>query len=164
VFIFAINTVFRTSDHARHPVMSALAGKGEHVWTYVNLTPENVWFCASFIVRKSDRCAWPETMLLSSVEQVVEVCRDFKELIEASRLMLVSPSQLNKTDDWQMEPLREIWCGRDPDHGDKVFVYTLVSGRQYIDSIRAVEYAELQDLERVVSIMEYEQAAGAVNS
>lgn len=148
--------MFRTSDHARHPVMSALAGKGEHVWTYVNLTHESVWFCASYIVRKSDTSAWPETVLLSSAEQVSEVCRNFRELIELTRLMLVSPSRMNKSDDWHMEPLREIWCGRDPVHGDKIFVYTLADGRNYVDSIRPVECSELQDLECVVSIGEWE--------
>lgn len=136
--------------------MSALAGKGEHVWTYVNLTHETVWFCASFVVRKSDTCAWPETMLLSSVEQVAEVCRSFRELIEVTRLMLISPGRMNETEDWRMEPLREIWCGRDPGHGDKVFVYTLVDGRHYVDSIRAVECSELLDLECVVSVRERE--------
>lgn len=144
--------------------MSALAGKGEHVWTYVNLTHETVWFCASFVVRKSDTCAWPETMLLSSVEQVAEVCCNFRELIEVTRLMLVSPGRMNKTDDWLMEPLREIWCGRDPNHGDKIYVYTLVDGRHYVDSIRPVEYSDLQDLECVVSIRECEQTAGAVTT
>jgi hypothetical protein len=144
--------------------MSALAGKGEHVWTYVNLTHETVWFCVSFVVRKSDTCAWPETMLLSSVEQVAEVCRNFRELIEVTRLMLVSPGRMNETEDWLMEPLREIWCGRDPTHGDKVFVYSLADGRHYVDSIRAVERAHLQDLECVVSIKECEQTAGAVTA
>jgi hypothetical protein len=144
--------------------MSAFAGKGEHVWTYVNLTHETVWFCASYVIRKPDTCAWPETMLLSSVEQVTEVCRNFRELIEVTRLMLVSPGRMNKTDDWLMEPLKEIWCGRDHRHGDKVFVYTLVDGRHYIDSIRAVEYSELLDLECLVGIMENEETAGAVSS
>lgn len=144
--------------------MSALAGKGEHVWTYVNLTHETVWFCASFVVRKSENCAWPETMLLSSAEQVVDVCRNFRERIEVTRLMLVSPSRMNETEDWLMEPLREIWCGRDPGHGDKVFVYTLDDGRHYVDSLRAVECADLLDLECVVSIRESEQTAGAVTA
>ncbi len=144
--------------------MSALAGKGEHVWTYVNLTHESVWFCASYIVRKSDACAWPETVLLSSAEQVTDVCRNFRELIEVTRLMLVSPSRMNKSDDWLMEPLREIWCGRDPGHGDKVFVYTLADGRQYVDSIRPVECSELLDLECIVSIREWEQSAGTVTA
>lgn len=139
--------------------MSALAGKGENVWTYVNLTHQTVWFYASYVVRKPDTCAWSETMLLSSVEQVTEVCRNFRELIEVTRMMLVTPGRMNKTDDWQMEPLKEIWCGRDPKHGDKVFVYILVDGRHYVDSICAVEYSELQDLECLISIMEYQQTA-----
>lgn len=144
--------------------MSALAGRGEHVWTYVNLTHETVWFCASYVGRKQDACAWPETMLLSSVEQVTEVCCKFRERIEVTRLMLVSPGRMNKTDDWLMEPLKAIWSGRDPRHGDKVFVYTLIDGRQYIDSIRAVEYTELLDLQCLVGIMEHEQTVGAANS
>jgi hypothetical protein len=139
--------------------MSALAGKGEHVWTYVNLTHETAWFCASYVLRNSDTCPWTETMLLSSAEQVAEACCSFRELIKVTRLMLVSPGRMNETDDWLMEPLREIWCGRDPKHGDKVYVYALADGRRYVDSISAVDCSELQDFECLVSVGELEQAA-----
>ena len=152
MFISGIYAVFRTSDHARHPIMSAFAGTGENVWTYVNLTHETVWFCASFVVRRSDTCAWPETMLLSKAEQVVDLCSNFGSLIEMTRLMLVSPGRMNNTEDWLMEPLGEIWRGQDPAHGGEVFVYTLLDGRQYVDSVHTVLHSDLQELECIVNL------------
>lgn len=144
--------MFRTSDHSRHPVLSALAGRGGHVWSYVNLTHEKVWFYASYWIRKSETSAWPETILLSTADQVGELFHGFREQITDTRLMLVSPGRVNQTDDWLMEPLKEIWCGREPVHQDKVFVFVLIDGRRYIDAKRAVGYAELLDLECIVSI------------
>lgn len=144
--------MFRTSDHSRHPVLSALAGPGGHVWSYVNLTHEKAWFFASYLVRKSDTSTWPETILLSSVDQVSELCRGFSDTIENTRLMLVSPVRVNQTDTWLMEPLKEVWCGRDPMYDDDVFVYKLVDGRQYLDSKRAVDASVLVGLNCKVCI------------
>jgi hypothetical protein len=143
--------VFRTSDHARHPVLSALAGPGGHVWRYANLTHEKVWFYASYEVQKTETSAWPETILLSSVDQVKELYNGFQGVIDDVKLMLVSPGSVNRTAAWKMDPLSEIWCGRDPESQDNVFVYGLVDGRRYIDSHRVVDCSELLDLERIVS-------------
>lgn len=144
--------MFRTSNHARHPVLSSFAGKGECVWTYVNLTQETVWFCATYENRASADCSWPETILLSTIEQVVELCHDFSERVEVTQLMLVSPGQLNKSEKWIMEPLREIWRGQDPHHGDTVHVFALQDGRHYVDAIHAVERDKLQGLKCVVCL------------
>ncbi|MBL8405807.1 MAG: hypothetical protein JNL16_14780 [Dechloromonas sp.] len=135
--------------------MSAFAGTGENVWTYVNLTHETVWFCASFVVRKSDSSQWPETMLLSKAEQVVHLYRNFGSLIEMTRLMLVSPGRMNNTGDWLMEPLGEIWRGQDPAHGGEIFVYTLLDGRQYVDSVHTVLRSDLLELECIVNLTEH---------
>lgn len=143
--------MFRTSDHSRHPVLSALAGPGGHVWSYANLTHEKVWFYASYQVRKSETSAWPETILLSSVDQVSELYRGFQGLIEDVQLMLVSPGRVNHSDAWKMDALKEIWCGRDPESQDSVFIYELDDGRRYIDSHRAVDCSELLELECIVS-------------
>lgn len=146
--------MFRTSDHARHPVLSALAGQGGHVWSYVNLTQDKVWFYASYQVRKSEMGTWPETILLSAVDQVRELCRGFDGVIENIELMLVSPGYVNQTDAWKMDPLHEIWCGQDPKHRNNIFVYVLSDGRRYIDSQQVVDCSELVGLERIVSTVQ----------
>ena len=94
---------------------------------------------------------------------VVNSWNSYAQITEDDKILFPA-GRMNETEDWLMEPLREIWCGQDPKHGDKVFVYTLVDGRHYVDSIRAVECSELQDLECVVSIRECEQTAGAVTA
>lgn len=146
--------MFRTADHARHPILSSFAGKGEHVWSYVNLTHETVWFCASYIVHKSDTCAWPETLLLSKVEQLTDLYRNFKGLIEVTRLVVVTPPRINKTSDWHMDPLREIWCGRSPRYDENVFVYRLDDGCEYIDAPYPLEYTDLLEPQCIVSVIQ----------
>lgn len=144
-------SVFRTSEHSRHPILSALSGRNEHVWSYVNLTHEKPWFYASYIVKKSETIIWPETILLSAVEQVKELFCGFRELLENRSLLLVSPDRVNQTGNWQMEPLKEIWSAFDPVHQDKVFVYVLANGRRYIDSNAPVDFPALQDCQCIVS-------------
>ena len=49
-----------------------------------------------------------------------------------SQLFLVSPSHLNESDEWKMEPLAGIWCGK-PENG-MTLKYELADGRHYIDA------------------------------
>lgn len=89
----------------------------------------------------------------------MELCHDFSERVEVTHLMLVSPGQLNKSEKWVMEPLREIWRGQDPHHGGTVHVFSLQDGRHYVDAIHAVERDELHGLVCLVSLPDRETSA-----
>lgn len=144
--------MFRTISNGHSPGMSNCQGTGEHIWSFVSLSDEATWFYASFTITRPNMNARRETMLLSSVAQVVELFRKSWETVKVSQLILVSPSQINKSSGWLMEPLVEIWSGRHPVQCDKIFIFTLADGRQYFDSPQSIEYSQLRDLECLVNM------------
>lgn len=131
VFIVACLIMFLTSINARDPMMSALAGEDQHVWTYLNLTSARPWFLASFRV-ETPESEITETVFLAYVEQVCDLLRQQQDDFQVTQLLLVSPGWLNESGNWLMQPLQEIWLG---DRGiGRAYMYCLPDGTQYIDS------------------------------
>lgn len=138
--------MFLTESHARHPVMSALAGEDQHVWTYVNLTINRPWFFAMYSLRLPEGEVG-ETVLLSSVDQVSQLLGQESDAVEVRQLMLISPGHVNHGGNWRMEPLHEIWRGRVADRSDQVLMYQLADGRRYIEGHWGdAELPQLSDL------------------
>ncbi len=48
-----------------------------------------------------------------------------------SSVRLVSPGWVNGTADWKMEPLLEVWRGREPGEGQHAYVFVMGDGRRY---------------------------------
>jgi hypothetical protein len=122
--------VFQSVSLARHPVMSALAGENHHVWSQLTLTANLPWFYASFALHTPDG-SLIETVLLSSVDQVIDLLSKNGGEISIYQLFLVSPGYLNKTDHWRMEQLNEIWQGQIGTGKYSVCLYRLADGRVY---------------------------------
>lgn len=135
--------------------MSAIAGEGKHVWTFVGLVVNRPWFLVTYS-REGEGC---ETLLLSSVDQVVDVLAKHRQEINVDQLQLVSPKSLNRSENWLMEPLSEVW--RSAAENDKVMVYYLEDGRCYIDSFRLPESSQTGDL---ACIIRFNKGEGASNA
>ncbi len=144
--------MFRTFSNGHSPGVSNCQCTGEYIWSFVSLPDEATWFYASFSITSPNMNTRQETMLLSSVAQVIELFRKSWEAVKVSQLILVSPKQINKSSGWLMEPLVEIWSGRHPVQCDNVFIFTLADGRQYFDSPHSIKHSDLRDLECLVSL------------
>lgn len=138
-------TMFQTESHARHRVMSALAGEDQHVWTYVVLTDHRPWFFASYTF-DSPEGNIAKTKMMSSIEQVLDLINQREHLLALKSLMLVSPPHLNDSKSWLMEPLGKIWKGREKTIGHDVFVYDLANGKRYVDWFAPLEVSQLGEL------------------
>lgn len=143
--------MFQTESHARHPLMSAIAGEGQHVWSYVNLVTNQPWFFASYILHTPDGDL-SENVMLSMADQVVDLVKQSKHVVRLKSLMLISPAELNKSKTWMMEPLTKIWEGRVVETDRHALVYDLASGKRYIDSFEKLELSQLCDLQCKVNI------------
>lgn len=130
--------MFQTAASTRHPLMSAVAGEDQHVWTQVLLTTNQPWFYASFS-RKADEISMTETILLSLPPQVIDLLKRDGTDITVKQLMLVSPGHVNKTGTWKMDPLREIWRGRPSTENRNVFHYVLEDGRCCCEHKESIE-------------------------
>lgn len=138
--------MFVTASSTRHPILSALAGEGQEVWTCVNLAINRPWFFATYSLYLPQG-EIRESVLLSSIDQVNQLLGQDRDTMEVQQLMLVSPGYLNGAGHWRMEALSEIWRGRAAGLGDEVWMYHLADGRQYIEGWRTQdELPELTDV------------------
>lgn len=138
--------MFLTTPSDRHPIKSAIAGHGCDVWTHITLTVDFPWYCLSYSSRTGSDIGVKGTELLSKPNQVVEFLSQSESNIHVEQLLLVSPPRLNRTRNWQMEPLAEVWRGHFKDSGLFVHVYVLQDGRRYVGAPNADAWQELLDL------------------
>lgn len=150
VFIFAIDAMFLTTPSDRHPIKSDIAGPGCDVWTHITLTMDFPWYCLSY--RSSDGAddGLEKTDFLSNPVQVREFMCASQNAIQFNQLLLVSPPRLNRTHNWQMEPLSEVWRGRPTNNSFFIYVYMLQDGRRYDNSPVPIDMQALQDLTQLV--------------
>ena len=133
--------MFESTSNARDPMMSAIAGKDQHVWSCLSLTVNRPWFFVTYLLHTPEG-DFEETALLGSHAQFVDLLSKNGKEITLIQLMLVSPRHLNKSDDWRMEPLAEIWCVTQGKHSSRI--YKLADGRQYSDELGFVEPGEIK--------------------
>ena len=125
--------MFQTANQSRHPVYSALADEGHHVWSQVELVLCRPWFFVNFLQRASGNdCGG--TVFLAHLEQLIQLSNLQSPAFEVNEVLLVSPSWFNQTRGWQMERLQSVW--RLPDT-PSIVVYRLEDGREYTDSSQA---------------------------
>lgn len=142
--------MFLTTPLDRHPIKSAIAGHNCDVWTHITLTVNFPWFCLSHSSRTGSEIGIKGTEFLSNPDQVAEFLNQPESNIDVDQLLLVSPPRLNRTRNWKMEPLAEVWRGHFKDSGLFVDVYVLQDGRRYVGAPSPDAWRELQDLTRLV--------------
>lgn len=142
--------MFLTTSSNRHPIKSALAGHGRDVWTHITLTMNFPWYCLTCSYKHGADAGLEQTRFLSDPVQVGEYLGALQDDIQVDQLLLVSPSRLNQTNNWQMEPLSEVWRGRASDNGFYIYVHVLQDGRRYVSSPFPVDEASLQDLKKII--------------
>lgn len=142
--------MFITDARARHPFMSALLDDGMQAWNSINLSIEAEWFWVSYLL-KMDEGRIRETILLSSLSQVVEVFEQAQgDRIEILEVNIVSPPYLNRSTHWMLEPLREVWRARNPRTGRVAHLYCVAEGKEYVEADNALEeFTERQLLLKV---------------
>lgn len=126
--------MFLTTPSDRHHIKSAIAGQGCDVWTHVSLTIDFPWYCLSYSSCQAATLGFSGTEFLSNPDQIAELLSDTDSGIQVDQLLLVSPPRLNRTKQWQMEPLAEVWRGQITDNGLYVRLYVLQDGRRYVDA------------------------------
>ncbi|MBI2277085.1 MAG: hypothetical protein HYU74_07025 [Dechloromonas sp.] len=150
VFILAAYTMFLTTPSDRHPIKSAIAGHGYDVWNRVTLTVDFPWYYVSYSKCPEAKLGINGTEFLCKPDQVAEFLSQNVGLIQTDQLLLVSPPRLNRTKQWLLEPLAEVWRGNLEDSAFYVHVYLLQDGRHYVDAPNAREWRALKNLTQLV--------------
>lgn len=120
--------MFETNEAARLP--SFFANDGEYLWSHIGIHLQHAWLQVSYRITVENDQDISETILLSHVDQLIEMQN--RDNIKIAFVDLVSPGYVNGSDRWKMEPLREIWlCASDKWPNQQEYVFLLESGARY---------------------------------
>ena len=125
--------MFQTTSIAKHPIMSAIAGENEDVWTFVTLALSAPWYFVTYEEKIEGERHLADVMLSSS-KQVADLLSQQSRVLKVTDLLLASPAKLNKTSGWCMEKLEEVLTGTDPQRVFRYTVYKLANGKTYLDN------------------------------
>ncbi len=125
--------MFQTTDDAEVCFPSALVEPGEKSWWFIKQRLHIHWFYVVYIA-KTDEGNSTHMMFFTVLEQLLMFTSI--EEITVTNVYLVSPDYMNKTQQWKMEPLQEIWLGDEPETEDQeAHIFRLTDGKYYVSSM-----------------------------
>lgn len=136
--------MFQTFESDRIYLGEKFSADGANAWTQVRMGD----FSPHFMVVVGPTPEYlPETWQIAAAEDLVlchaAIKRDFPG--RSVQTYLLSPAHMNKTSQWQIEALAEVWeCNHLPD-SDKAFRYVLSNGRTYFQGVREWEVDSMQE-------------------
>lgn len=130
--------MFETRPSSEIPFPEAIGGDSKF-WSYVKLHLHQPWFY--LVIEGGDA---PQIVLATHREQWVSL-NDVYPSMRIGSIDLVSPSWLNGSSAWKMEPLRQVWVGTDAGSHEAV-VYVVGSGARYVECAGSKGEDGLSDL------------------
>lgn len=144
--------MFQTTSLARHPIMSKIAGENEHVWSFVTLAVNAPWYFATY-EDEIDGEILRLDIMLSTYQQVADLLSKQSSSFRVTDLLLATPGHVNKSDNWQLDPLEEVMIGVDSQTKFKFSVYRLANGTSYSDYIASSDSADQDNLQTVIKFL-----------
>jgi hypothetical protein len=141
--------MFQTTKDSRDPMMSAIAGSDQDVWSCLTFTSFRPIFLATYEMATSEGNV-RRTVLLSNVEQVIELLNMNDVGFFVDELQILTPSHMNDSKGWLLQPLREVSVGESDKHGP-ILVYKLSEGGAYIDAPRSQDVQTYTNVKRMFS-------------
>jgi hypothetical protein len=121
--------MFRTTRDAAIP-RPAFLGEDVQLWSYIEHGLHVPWFYVR-LVHLEDGLQMSHMLMLSKVETLQSVLTEKTSTAWVEDVQLVSPSYVNKSDRWLMEPLLELTeVGNGPGTA-KSYIYRVLGDRLY---------------------------------
>jgi len=124
-------------EHAEVPAGGLL--KGAHMWRYVECLTSRAWFYVAVLEHYEDFTR-PTIYMIKDLEDLLELAGAADQGCEIDRVDLVSPGDLNASEGWRMDELKEIF--RIHSGGNSSLAYVLRSGVTYFQDQRVKHQAE----------------------
>lgn len=108
------------TNNANRSAFSNLCGESEQTyWRAAELGLHIPWFIVTVIhhpVGDDDSCgmSYSRTIFLCSIDDVIELAKAASPSCDVESVLVVTPSHINRSDDWQMESLRTVWTAVEP--------------------------------------------------
>ncbi|MEF8687949.1 UNVERIFIED_CONTAM: hypothetical protein NO986_10765 [Comamonas sp. A-3] len=150
--------MFLTADTNKHP-LSAVYGKGNHLWTGIDVLIRRVWFIVDYRLREQvdgdGELTFTSTALLASGEDVLSMAGKNTAILSVS-LMAPLPGQ---SGGWTIDRLTKIWECADPaDPRINAKIYSKEDGSHHVDSLFE---ASADQLEAWTLLLELPACAGS---
>lgn len=133
--------MFTTHRHAEIS-LAPLFGEPYQLWRFVELEQHCPWFCVTLNLRKG-RADWRTMYLVASGAELDHMLEGIS-MSKIEEVQVITPSRLNGTGAWQMEPLAELVRISDAD--EKVLGYDLRTASGVVYSDR--DHISSSDVER----------------
>lgn len=142
--------MFETNKGSEFMVPPLLARDGYRIWGDTGHRIHVPWFHVT-VCQTDELGRHMRLRFISQIPQLINLAADDNGPAQMVSVRLVSPADLNGTGDWQMEPLREIWQGTEPDYDQLSTVYVLADNRRYVDSDTRTPESQLKGLNCIFS-------------
>lgn len=128
--------MFLTTDANKHP-LSTLYGKGNHLWTGIDVQIRRAWFIVDYqLIHQDDdgdELTFTNTVLLSTAEDVLGLASKNITILSVS---LMTPLLDPERGGWTIDRLTGIWECTDPgDPRIKAKIYAKEDGSHHVDSL-----------------------------
>ncbi|OYT88711.1 MAG: hypothetical protein CFE43_20935 [Burkholderiales bacterium PBB3] len=128
--------MFVTFDHYAWPFLNPISEAGERTWKCADIQFFDLWFLLSFYQTQDHRGKSLEivrTMFVSDWRDVLPMLQQSgSSVFRFKCVQIVTPSKMNSSGDWEMEPISKVWSGREPTEkvGD-ISIFETRSGKKY---------------------------------
>ncbi|VXB16920.1 hypothetical protein [Pseudomonas sp. 8O] len=129
--------MFLTMEHAEIP--AGVLVKGTHMWRYVECLTSRAWFYVAVLEHHEDFTR-PTIYMIKDLEDLLELAGAADQGCEIDRVDLVSPGDLNGSEGWKMDELKEIFRIHAGDQSS--LAYLLRSGVIYLQDQRVKHQVE----------------------
>lgn len=140
--------MFETVDGTEIHIPAIFADDGMRAWRYVSYPLSLPWFYISYLTTSPEGDSQSQMLCLTNVDDLLSASQSKgAQITEAN---LVVPWHMNGQDRWTMEPLVEVWVGKEPEaHNQAGYIFVTASGARYLHSGLSDRESELLDLKRI---------------
>jgi len=128
--------MFETLDIAEINLPDIFSDQGLRTWWYVQRQLHTPWFHVTYLEKYEEgdeQLTLRSLVFFTQQQHLIQFAQSPDKIIE--EIYIVTPDHINGSSHWQMELLKEIWEGSEPEHIDQIsHIYRLDNGKEYVDS------------------------------
>jgi len=140
--------MFETVDGTEIHIPTIFGDDGVRAWRYVSYPLHLPWFYISYLTTSAEGDSPRQMLCLAHVDDLLSASQS--EGARITEVNIVVPWHMSGQGRWTMEPLFEIWMGKEPETNDQDgYVFVTASGARYLHSGLSDHETELLDLKRI---------------
>ena len=135
--------MFHTFDHAEIQFPPEVSQKGLKNWWFVEYNLFLPWYHVTYETHfEGEDTPWRLVRCFMDLEHFKEFAKS--KDVKIIEPCIVTPEHMNGSNQWLMEPIKEIWIGNNPEfEDDYIHTFVLRNGKKYHDSYEDIPEEKL---------------------